>query len=62
MPTLDEINAAAPEVPVFILHLYGRALLNRAALNVLGIDKPTPRTRQAARSSAMRNGTTHRVC
>ncbi|MDX5593368.1 amidohydrolase [Pseudovibrio sp. SPO723] len=37
MPTLDEINAAAPDTPVFILHLYGRALLNKAALNALGI-------------------------
>lgn len=42
MPTLDEINQAAPETPVFILHLYGRALLNRAAIKVLGIDKDTP--------------------
>ncbi len=42
MPTLDEINAAAPDTPVFILHLYGRALLNRAALRVLGINKDTP--------------------
>lgn len=42
MPTLDEINKAAPDTPVFILHLYGRALLNKAALNVLGFDKSTP--------------------
>ena len=28
LPTLDEINAAAPDTPVFILHLYDRALLN----------------------------------
>lgn len=42
MPTLDEINAAAPDTPVFVLHLYGRALLNRAALNVLGIGAETP--------------------
>ncbi|WP_286907618.1 amidohydrolase [Roseovarius sp.] len=42
MPTLDEINEAAPDTPVFILHLYARALLNRAALRVLGIDKNTP--------------------
>ncbi len=42
MPTLDEINAAAPDTPVFILHLYARALLNRAALKVLGISKDTP--------------------
>ncbi|HEY0962901.1 MAG TPA: amidohydrolase, partial [Pseudomonadales bacterium] len=41
MPTLAEINAAAPDTPVFILHLYGRALLNRAALDVLGIDERT---------------------
>lgn len=42
MPTLDEINAAAPDTPVFILHLYGRALLNRAAIKVLGFDRNTP--------------------
>ncbi len=30
MPTLDEINAAAPNTPVFILHLYCRALLNQS--------------------------------
>ncbi len=42
MPTLVEINAAAPDTPVFILHLYGRALLNRAAIKVLGFDKTTP--------------------
>ena len=36
MPTLDEINAAAPDTPVFILHLYDRALLNRAALRAVG--------------------------
>ena len=42
MPTLGEINAAAPDVPVFILHLYGRALLNRTALAALGIGPETP--------------------
>ncbi|WP_025120972.1 MULTISPECIES: amidohydrolase [unclassified Serratia (in: enterobacteria)] len=42
MPTLDEINAAAPDTPVFILHLYDRALLNRAALKVVGYTKDTP--------------------
>ena len=36
MPTLDEINAAAPDTPVFILHLYCRALLNKAALRACG--------------------------
>ncbi|WP_082806429.1 amidohydrolase [Aquipseudomonas alcaligenes] len=42
LPTLDEINKAAPDTPVFLLHLYDRALLNRAALRVVGYDKNTP--------------------
>ncbi|MDR2290434.1 MAG: amidohydrolase [Serratia marcescens] len=42
MPTLDEINQAAPDTPVFILHLYDRALLNRAALKVAGYTNDTP--------------------
>ena len=42
LPTLDEINRAAPDTPVFILHLYGQALLNKAALNVLGFNRDTP--------------------
>ena len=29
--TLDELNAIAPDTPVFILHLYDRALLNASA-------------------------------
>jgi len=41
LPTLDEINQAAPDTPVFLLHLYDCALLNRAALRVLGMDKQT---------------------
>lgn len=51
MPTLDEINEAAPDTPVFILHLYDRALLNRAALRVVGYTKDTPNP-PGARSSA----------
>jgi hypothetical protein len=42
LPTLEEINAAAPDTPVFILHLYDRALLNAAALRVVGYIKDTP--------------------
>jgi len=42
MPTIEEINAAAPDTPVFILHLYDRALLNRAALHAVGYDRTTP--------------------
>ncbi|HWK96125.1 MAG TPA: amidohydrolase [Pseudolabrys sp.] len=41
LPTLDELNAAAPDTPVFILHLYDRALLNGAALRAVGYDKNT---------------------
>lgn len=42
LPTLEEINAAAPDTPVFILHLYDRALLNAAALRAVGYTKDTP--------------------
>jgi predicted amidohydrolase YtcJ len=42
LPTLAEINAAAPETPVFILHLYDRALLNAAALRAVGYTRDTP--------------------
>jgi predicted amidohydrolase YtcJ len=42
MPTLEEINQAAPDTPVFLLHLYDRALLNRAALKAVGYSKDTP--------------------
>ncbi len=42
MPTLDELNAAAPDTPVFVLHLYCRALLNRAALRFVGYSKDSP--------------------
>ena len=41
LPTLDEINAAAPDTPVFILHLYDRALLNAAALRTVGYNRDT---------------------
>lgn len=41
MPTLDEINAVSNDTPVFILHLYDRALLNKAALKAIGYDKTT---------------------
>ncbi len=42
LPTLAEINAVAPDTPVFILHLYDRALLNAAALRAVGYTKDTP--------------------
>ncbi len=42
MPTLEEINAVAPDTPVFVLHLYDRAWLNGAALRAVGYTKDTP--------------------
>lgn len=42
LPTLDELNAIAPDTPVFVLHLYDRALLNRAALQAVGYTRDTP--------------------
>lgn len=41
LPTLAEINEAAPDTPVFILHLYDRALLNAAALRAVGYTRDT---------------------
>ncbi|MGW0633917.1 amidohydrolase, partial [Streptomyces sp. NPDC002758] len=37
-----ELNAAAPDTPVFVLHLYQSALMNRAALKAAGYTKDTP--------------------
>ena len=42
LPTIEELNAVAPDTPVFLLHLYDRALLNAAALRVVGYTKNTP--------------------
>jgi predicted amidohydrolase YtcJ len=42
LPTLAEINAAAPDTPVFVLNLYNQAFLNRAALRAAGYTRDTP--------------------
>lgn len=42
LPTIEELNAVAPDTPIFILHLYDRALLNGAALRAVGYTKETP--------------------
>jgi predicted amidohydrolase YtcJ len=42
LPTIDELNAVAPDTPVFLLHLYDRAILNGAALRAVGYTKNTP--------------------
>src|ERR1700731_4671099 len=41
LPTIDELNAVAPDTPVFLLHLYDRAILNGAALRAVGYTKDT---------------------
>jgi predicted amidohydrolase YtcJ len=40
-PTIDEINTAVPDKPVFITYLYGKAFLNKKGIEVLGYDKHT---------------------
>ena len=40
-PTIDEINAAVPDKPVFITYLYGKAFVNKKGIEVLGYDKHT---------------------
>src|ERR1700740_1828281 len=42
LPTIDELNAVAPDTPVFLLHLYDRATLNGAALRAVGYTRDTP--------------------
>jgi predicted amidohydrolase YtcJ len=42
LPTIEELNAAAPDTPVFLLHLYDRAILNAAALRAVGYARDTP--------------------
>jgi predicted amidohydrolase YtcJ len=42
LPTIAELNAVAPDTPVFLLHLYDRAILNGAALRAVGYTKDTP--------------------
>src|SRR6516225_3286659 len=42
LPTIEELNEVAPNTPIFLLHLYDRALLNGAALRAVGYTKDTP--------------------
>ncbi|WP_142500037.1 amidohydrolase family protein [Klebsiella pneumoniae] len=42
MPTLEELNEAAPDTPVFVLHLYDRALLKPCGAEAVGYTKETP--------------------
>jgi len=40
-PTIDEINEAVPDKPVFITYLYGKAFVNKKGIEVLKYDKNT---------------------
>ncbi len=42
LPTIGELNAAAPDTPVMVTHLYQAVLLNRAALHAAGYTRDTP--------------------
>ncbi|MDP4500620.1 amidohydrolase [Nonomuraea turcica] len=42
MPTAAELTDAAPDTPVFVLHLYQSAILNRAAVRAAGFTRDTP--------------------
>ncbi|MEU8928832.1 amidohydrolase [Streptomyces sp. NPDC048409] len=42
MPTPAELNAAAPDTPAVVTHLYQAAILNRAALRAAGITRDSP--------------------
>jgi predicted amidohydrolase YtcJ len=42
LPTVSELNAVSPDVPVFVLHLYQAAVLNRAAVAAAGFTKDIP--------------------
>ncbi|MFF3783896.1 amidohydrolase [Streptomyces sp. NPDC001933] len=42
LPTVAELNAVAPDTPVFVLHLYQSAVVNRAALKAAGYTRDTP--------------------
>lgn len=41
LPTSAELTEAAPDTPVFVLHLYSGGVLNKKAMQVLGITKNT---------------------
>jgi len=42
LPAISELNAAAPDTPVMITHLYQAVLLNRAAVRAAGYTRDTP--------------------
>jgi predicted amidohydrolase YtcJ len=53
MPTPQELTEAAPNTPVFALHLYSGGVLNKKAMEVMGINKDSvpPKGRRYERHS-----------
>jgi predicted amidohydrolase YtcJ len=41
MPTVKELNEAAPDTPTFVLFLYSQGMINRAAVEALGLNEQT---------------------
>ena len=41
MPTVKELNEAAPDTPTFVLFLYSQGLINGAAVEALGLTEDT---------------------
>ena len=41
VPTLEELNLAAPSTPAIIMHVYHDAMLNRSAIEAVGYGKDT---------------------
>jgi predicted amidohydrolase YtcJ len=41
LPTLEEVNQAVPDKPVFLLYLYGLGFLNQKGIDTLGYDANT---------------------
>lgn len=39
MPTMEELNQAAPDTPLFVLYLYSQGFLNKAGMKKLGINE-----------------------
>jgi hypothetical protein len=56
MPTVDELNAAAPNTPVLVLFLYSQGFLNRAGVEALGITHRTPPPAPGTRYELLENG------
>ena len=64
MPTLEEINAAAPDTPVFILHLYCRALAESGGAPRLRLHEghaESARRRNPARQGGQSHRPAHRA-